>query len=652
MHVLIVSHYLPPHVGGIEILVSELASHLRDQGHRVTLVSSAVGAGPADAAEDVHRVPAWNILEERLHVPFPIFSPSILAVMRKAVREADVVHAHGVLYLGSLLALLFCWWYDKPLVVTEHVGFVPYSSNILNAIQRTVLRLLTPLFLRHAQAMITYNRRVYDWLHGFAIHPERIFYTVNGIDTSIFRPADADERQRARRRLGVETGAPLALFVGRFVQKKRPDLMLRSGAASFDILMCGFGDLPDVPCASEVHVLRSVPHRDMPEVYRAADIMVLPSCGEGFPVAIMEAMACGLPVVACADPAYDDYVVSDELVQVPSEASAIRAELERLAADSGERRRRSELARRRAVEAFSMQRSTEQHLEIYRGAIETVGLETAFAPLGYDLPTQFKLPALRSIVRRPEGTPRLDVGPGTGYLANALLAPGSIVVVDVAHRNLVALRDQAHSAGAPARFLPVRADLMHLPFRNGAFGTAVCTQVLEHVEEDRRAASELARTVAPGGQIIVEVPHVGAGYASHLENLGIQTVHDVPGPEYHCRPGYTIDTLRRTFSGTATDLKESAVSVGRLGMIAIDTVSVVHLLYQRLRYGRSSWTWADVGEMAGSPVLRAYRLLFPFFRIFDLLDRAIGIRTGFILAARFEKTGAAQPQSRSGGASS
>jgi D-inositol-3-phosphate glycosyltransferase len=639
MHVLIVSHYLPPHVGGIEVLVSELAARLRAGGHRVTLVSSAVGpAGAGDETrEDTHRVAAWNFLEEKLHVPFPIFAPAILPAMRAAVREADVVHAHGVLYLSSWLALLCCWWYRKPLVVTEHVGFVPYASAALNAIQRTVLRLLTPLFLRGAQATVTYNRRVYEWLQSFAIHPERLFFVVNGIDTDRFRPPEAGEKLAARRQLGLPEDVPLALFVGRFVQKKRPDLMLRSGDPAFALLMCGHGDLPAVDSASAVHVLRDVAHDRMPLVYRAADIMVLPSQGEGFPVAIMEAMACGLPVVACADRAYDEYAVDDELVQVAADAAAIRGEVAALAADANERARRAAQARQRALADFSMQRSAEQHLEIYRAAARTAGMERMLRPLGYDLPTQVKLPALRSLLRRPDARPRIDVGPGTGYLANALLGPGPIVAVDVAHDNLLALRRKARDGGAPERFLAVRADLMHLPFKDGAAATVLCTQVLEHVDEDARAARELARILAADGQLIVEVPHVGAGYASHLELLGVQTVHDVPGPEYHCRPGYTVESLRALFAGSGVTMQESALSLGRLGMLAVDAVSLLHLAYQRLRYGRRSWTWADVGAMENSAVLRAYRFVFPALRLVASLDRLWGNRPGFILAARFAK---------------
>ncbi len=638
MHVLIVSHYLLPHVGGIEVLVDELAAHLRETGHTVTLVSSAVDAPGGEDVAGVHRVPAWNFLEKTLNVPFPIFSPSILPTMRKAVRSADVVHAHGVLYLSSLLALLFSWWYSKPLVVTEHVGFVRYKSRALNLLEQAALRLLTPLFLRQAQAVIAFNRRVYDWLSSFQIHPERLSFTVNGIDICKFSPAAEEEQQAARRQLGLDTDAILALFVGRFVEKKRPSLMLESGDTSFDILMCGNGNPPTIDSESTVHTLRNIDHDRMPLVYRAADVMVMPSQGEGFPLAIMEAMACGLPVVACEDPAYDDYARGDELAQVPPRCEAIRQAVRSIAEDPREHSRRAKAARLRAVTDYSLQRYAEQHLDIYRAASQAIGLNRELRPLGFDLATQLKLPALRSLVRRPDRRPRIDVGPGTGYLANALLSPGPIVVVDIAHDNLVALRQRAREAGATERFLPVRADLMYLPFKDDASSTVLCTQVLEHVVEDKRAASELVRILASTGQLIIEVPHIGAGYASHLELLGVRTVHDVPGPEFHCRPGYTRASLSEIFEGTEVKMQQSKVSIGRLGMVAIDAVSLVHLAYQKLRYGRTSWTWADVGEMTNSPIMRIYRLLFPVFRLLDLLDRLVGGHNSFIIAARFEKT--------------
>ena len=79
---------------------------------------------------------------------------------------------------------------------------------------------------------------------------------------------------------------------------------------------------------------------------------------------------------------------------------------------------------------------------------------------------------------------------------------------------------QLRRAGTPLRRVE-RADLAALPFRTGVMGTVLCTQVLEHLEDDRAAAAELTRILAPAGQLIVEVPHNARGYASFLELAGI-----------------------------------------------------------------------------------------------------------------------------------
>lgn len=640
MRILAVCHYALPHVGGIEVLADQLGRAAVQAGHEVTLVASATEPNtPREERRDglrVRRIPAWNGLERALHVPYPICAPTLATTLWREARAADVVHVHGFLYLGSLLALLFAWLLKKPLVVTEHVGFVPYRNPLLNALQRAAFALTTPAFLGYADAVLTYNHRVHEWIAARTPWPERLHFLVNGIDTDRFRPPTPEERANARRTLGLPADRPLALFAGRFVEKKGIDLLWHSADPAYDYALCGSGDLPPGIDRNRVHALGHITHAAMHEVYWAADALVMPSHSEGFPVAVMEAMACGLPIVALRDPAYDHYVSDEEMLRAEATPDSLRAAILRVVTDAAERRRRGGAARARALEIFSLAPFARRHLELYAAARRARHLSTELAPLGCDLPTQLKLPVLRSLLGPTPPGPRADLGPGSGYNAHHAFGPGPVIVADISRENLATIRARAVRAGEPGRFLPVQASLAALPFRDGTLASVLCTEVLEHLEDDRAAAAEMARVLRPGGHLIIEVPHIARGYSDFLQKFGIETVHDLPGPEHHYRAGYTLADLRRLFEPHGLFVGEQRTFLRFASLAIMDAISLAHLTYRRRRFGRGGWTWSDVEATQDTPVFRLYRLVFPLLRALARLD-ALMPPPGFVLSVRFEK---------------
>src|SRR6516165_4146668 len=130
MRVLVVTHYYPKH-GGIEIVAGELARRLVGRGIEVTWAATDEQA-PAEP-DGIERWPvsAWNVTESALGFPYPLWSPLSLLQLEQLVRSCDVLHLHDSLYLGNVVAYLWARRHGKPVIVTQHVGPIPYKSPLL-----------------------------------------------------------------------------------------------------------------------------------------------------------------------------------------------------------------------------------------------------------------------------------------------------------------------------------------------------------------------------------------------------------------------------------------------------------------------------------------------------------------------------------------
>lgn len=365
LHVAVFCHNYPPHPGGLEVMVRMLGRHLVARGHRLTVVSSAWEGAEGVAEEDgmtVHRLPAIH-RSESWGVPWPLpWGPGLAAAVR-AVRDADVLHAHGALYALSLVAAELARRTGRPLVLTEHVGFVHYRSALVNGIQSLAWGTVGNHLVAHARQLVTYNARVFDGLAerypGLALQ-----FIGNGVDRESFRPRSAEERRALRRGLGLPEAEVLALFVGRQTEKKNLDALLSQPRRGYRLVVCGAGR--SVP--ADVINLGVLPHARMPELFGAVDLMVNPSVGEGFPLAIQEAMASGVPIVLLWDSGYGRWL--DRNIPASCDTLAeLSPKLESLAADPEARSGLSRQAREWTELHWSWDATAAAYEAIYRTAL-------------------------------------------------------------------------------------------------------------------------------------------------------------------------------------------------------------------------------------------------------------------------------------------
>src|ERR1019366_3795383 len=129
MRIAVFVSYLPPHIGGIEVVAQNQINALSEAGHEVNVVTSACGTKPGleiNGECKIRRVSAWNYFEEKFGAAFPIFSPSLIFYSYKTVKEAEVVHVHDAFYLTSFAAAVWAKILQRPLVMTQHVDEVPH----------------------------------------------------------------------------------------------------------------------------------------------------------------------------------------------------------------------------------------------------------------------------------------------------------------------------------------------------------------------------------------------------------------------------------------------------------------------------------------------------------------------------------------------
>ncbi len=326
---------MPPHHGGVERVAQQMAGWYSDAGHDVRWLATGAGGTDRDGQIQRERVPAFNALERRFGMPFPIPGPAGLRRIAAVAREADLVHLHDCLYLPILAADRGARRGGAPTLVTQHVGMVGFGGGI-DPLLFTAYRTVGRRVLRRAAKVAFVNEGVRSWFHERidpALPSEHI---PNAVDLEHFHPASPAERTGARRAFGIPVDVPVVLFVGRLVAKKNPALIvdaLRRIEGPLRALFVGDGPLRGALASLGdrcTHVTE-LPHAQMSLAYAAADVFVLPSRDEGTPLTVLEALAAGLPIVVSDDLAFSELDGCRGVVRVPAHAepvaTAVRAAL-------------------------------------------------------------------------------------------------------------------------------------------------------------------------------------------------------------------------------------------------------------------------------------------------------------------------------------
>ena len=299
--ILLLTHYFHNHVGGVETIAFNIAKDLAAK-YKITWVASKVDSFNLKDSNEITfiSVPCLNLLEQYFGIPFPLWNPFFFPKVFSLVKENDIVHIHDFIYLGNMIAFIYAKLLKKPILITQHIGLVPYKNPLLKSLLNLINKTIGLYMLSHSDATVFYSKEVKAYFTKNKVFKNHIFFIQNGIDIKLFSSCSTEEKLIKRKKLGLKQDDIIFLFVGRFVEKKGLDKIkeLANIFSNITWVLVGEGNInPKLWKLKNVIIFSKVSRETITDFYKASDLLVLPSKGEGLPVVIQEAMACGLPAI-------------------------------------------------------------------------------------------------------------------------------------------------------------------------------------------------------------------------------------------------------------------------------------------------------------------------------------------------------------------
>lgn len=214
--------------------------------------------------------------------------------------SADILHTHG--YCSDFIGLLAARFSGIPVISTVH-GWTPVSFKLRG------YQMLDRFCLKYFDTIVCVSSLLREELLRHGISSERLVHLPNSV--SIPEPLDG-QASALRQQLKCMLGEKIIVSIGRLSPEKGLDILLTSYASQFgsrrDVRLILVGDGPQkealAALARRLNIAEQVIFAgfvsNVSSYYAAADLFVMPSHTEGFPMALLEAMAAGLPVIATA----------------------------------------------------------------------------------------------------------------------------------------------------------------------------------------------------------------------------------------------------------------------------------------------------------------------------------------------------------------
>jgi len=309
-----------------------------------------------------------------------LFDPFSLAKVIKDY-SPDLIHCHGLLSSFSQEVLMLKKAFKYRVVGDLITGISPFASTLLLSFKRffgfSIFSRVDDLF--------ACNKAVEMFLiEALEVSPSRVHFIPLGADVELFRP-DQGQREKTKKLLGLLPEDVVAIYTGKFLPSKRiHDLLVASKPVieqrkDFKLVLVGDGPpsykerleflIKKLGIENNVLIMKTVHRTELPNFYNAADFAVWPGT---FSISIVEALACGLPVIIAKSDWTSHYLEYENGYSFKAgETSTLSSLFLRLVQDWEIRKYMGKMSQKLVEEKLSWDKITNQYLEVYEKVLDT-----------------------------------------------------------------------------------------------------------------------------------------------------------------------------------------------------------------------------------------------------------------------------------------
>jgi glycosyltransferase involved in cell wall biosynthesis len=379
-------------IGGPAVSVSAVAERLVRRGHEVTVVTSDLDLGerldvPLESEVDVHGVKVWYFPTARLlsrwlptvsgHGGGFLYAPAMARMLNERVSSMDAVHTHLPFIYPTYAAARAAFAANKPLFYHQRGVLDPQRLAFRRVKKKVYLELVEKSILNRAEMLVALTAHEVSTFRSIGVQtPCRV--VPNGVELP--RP-ELDVELRAQDKWGIAHDAKVVLFLGRIHPLKGVRLLVEAFSqacgpgTNTQLVVAGpdeDGEAARLQTRVDRLALRSsvlfpgpIDSKDKALLFARATLFCLPSVSEGFSMAVLEALASGVPVLLSPECNFREVEGARAGLVVPNEGRAWASAIEELLRDNDRLERMGKAGRDLVERQYSWDRVVDSMEETY-----------------------------------------------------------------------------------------------------------------------------------------------------------------------------------------------------------------------------------------------------------------------------------------------